>query len=95
MRDSIRKKTADGIGSQVIPRDNLFIVQTPQTFLSQHILPAFDLPYSNAFTDEATVVETFGIPVHLVDGDEENIKITFPEDLAFAEWRLGVLINRG
>jgi 2-C-methyl-D-erythritol 4-phosphate cytidylyltransferase len=93
VRDSIRKKTADGIGSQVIPRDNLFIVQTPQTFLSQHILPAFDLPYSNTFTDEATVVETFGIPVHLVDGDEKNIKITFPEDLAFAEWRLGV-INR-
>ena len=90
VRDSIRKKSADGKTSQVIPRDNLFIGQTPQTFLSKHILPAFDLPYSNAFTDEATVVEAFGVPVHLVDGEEKNIKITFPEDLAFAEWRLGV-----
>ena len=95
VRDSIRKKSGDDIDSKVIPRDNLFIVQTPQTFLAQHILPAFDLAYSIAFTDEATVVEAFGIPVHLVDGEEKNIKITFPEDLAFAEWRLGISVNRG
>jgi 2-C-methyl-D-erythritol 4-phosphate cytidylyltransferase len=63
--------------------------------LAQHILPAFDLAYSIAFTDEATVVEAFGIPVHLVDGEEKNIKITFPEDLAFAEWRLAISVNRG
>lgn len=88
VRDSIRKKSAYADYSEVVSREGLYIVQTPQTFLTEYILPAFELPYTSAFTDEATVAEAFGLRVHLVEGEEKNIKITFPEDLAFAEWRM-------
>lgn len=88
VRDSIRKKMGVDNVSEVVPRDDLFMVQTPQTFLSQDIISAFNRPYSSSFTDEATVVESAGIQIHLVEGEEKNIKITFPEDLAFAEWRM-------
>jgi 2-C-methyl-D-erythritol 4-phosphate cytidylyltransferase len=60
-------------------------IQTPQTFLSEVLLPAFNLPFDDAFTDEASVVERSGVPVHLIDGEPENIKITRPEDLWLAE----------
>jgi 2-C-methyl-D-erythritol 4-phosphate cytidylyltransferase len=60
-------------------------VQTPQTFLSEILLPAFDRPFDPAFTDEATVVEAAGHEIHLVEGEAENIKITRPPDLWFAE----------
>lgn len=60
-------------------------MQTPQTFLSEVILKAFDQPYDPAFTDEASVVEKAGVPVQLVEGDYRNLKITRPEDLALAE----------
>jgi 2-C-methyl-D-erythritol 4-phosphate cytidylyltransferase len=60
-------------------------IQTPQTFLSEVLLPAFNLPFDDAFTDEASVVEKSGVPVHLIDGEPENIKITRPEDLWLAE----------
>jgi 2-C-methyl-D-erythritol 4-phosphate cytidylyltransferase len=61
------------------------LVQTPQTFHSKIILPAFQIDYKEWFTDEATVVEAFGINVSLVQGDENNIKITRPVDLLVAE----------
>jgi 2-C-methyl-D-erythritol 4-phosphate cytidylyltransferase len=60
-------------------------MQTPQTFLSEVILKAFGQPYDPAFTDEASVLEKTGVPVHLVEGDYRNLKITRPEDLALAE----------
>lgn len=59
-------------------------VQTPQTFHSKIILPAFQIDYKDKFTDEATVVEAYGIKLNLVEGEEENIKITRPLDLVLA-----------
>jgi 2-C-methyl-D-erythritol 4-phosphate cytidylyltransferase len=61
------------------------LVQTPQTFHSKILLPAFTIDYKDKFTDEATVVEAFGLTVHLVQGEENNIKITQPTDLAIAQ----------
>ena len=61
------------------------LVQTPQTFHSKILLPAFQIDYKSRFTDEATVVEAYGIKLTMVDGDEENIKITHLMDLWFAE----------
>jgi 2-C-methyl-D-erythritol 4-phosphate cytidylyltransferase len=61
------------------------IIQTPQTFLSSIILPAFEQPYQESFTDEATVVEAAGNEVFLTDGEYDNIKITRPVDLVVAE----------
>jgi 2-C-methyl-D-erythritol 4-phosphate cytidylyltransferase len=81
--DSIR--LVDGDQHKIINRDAVRIIQTPQTFLSQILLPAFQQPYVDYFTDEATVVEANGDVVTLVAGEYENIKITRPADLIIAE----------
>ncbi len=80
--ESIRQITAKG--SLPVNRDELRVVQTPQTFRTELILKAFAQEYDPAFTDEATVAEAAGIPVQLVEGDKRNIKITTPEDMAIA-----------
>lgn len=69
----------------VADRKQVRIVQTPQTFLSNVILPAFVQEYSDEFTDEATVVEASGVPVYLTEGEFDNIKITRPVDMMIAE----------
>ena len=66
-------------------RQHVRIIQTPQTFLSEIILPAFEQEYSNVFTDEATVVEAHGTTVFLTEGEYDNIKITRPVDMTIAE----------
>jgi len=71
--------------SEAVERHRVKLVQTPQTFLSSVILPAYAVEYQEWFTDEATVVETAGHPVHLVEGEINNIKITMPADLNIAE----------
>ncbi len=80
--DSIRIVNADG--HKVADRSQVRIIQTPQTFLSDVLLPAFDQSYTANFTDEATVAEAFGREVFLIDGEYENIKITRPADLLIA-----------
>lgn len=69
----------------VAKREDVRIIQTPQTFLSRILLPAFKQDYSEAFTDEATVVEAFGTRVYLTEGEYDNIKITRPVDMMIAE----------
>ncbi len=69
----------------VADRNSVRIIQTPQTFLSTILLPAFQTPYQESFTDEATVVEASGKEVFLIEGDYENIKVTRPADLLIAE----------
>jgi len=66
-------------------RQQVRIVQTPQTFLSSILLPAFKQEYDESFTDEATVVEAYGKEVYLTEGEYDNIKITRPVDLLIAE----------
>lgn len=82
-RDSVRLVRDNG--SDALDRNRVVLVQTPQTFHSKIILPAFQIDYKDKFTDEATVVEAFGMQVTLVEGEEKNIKITRPQDLAVAE----------
>ena len=82
-RDSVRIITVDG--NNAFDRNKIMLVQTPQTFHSKIILPAFKIDYKDKFTDEATVVEAFGMKVTLVEGEENNIKITRPIDLIIAE----------
>ncbi|HVI48960.1 MAG TPA: 2-C-methyl-D-erythritol 4-phosphate cytidylyltransferase [Chitinophaga sp.] len=83
MKDSIRE--VEGEKNRAVDRERFKIIQTPQTFLSELILPAFELPYDPLFTDEATVVERLGHAVYLIPGEEANIKITRPLDLVIAE----------
>ncbi len=82
-KDSIRLISAEG--NDAVDRDLIKLVQTPQAFYSKILLPAFVIDYKEKFTDEATVVEAFGLKVHLVQGDDNNLKITRPVDLLIAE----------
>jgi len=82
-RDSLRLISEDG--HVVLDRTAVRLVQTPQTFHSKLLLPAYAIDYKERFTDEATVAEAFGIELTLVEGDPDNIKITTPVDLAVAE----------
>jgi 2-C-methyl-D-erythritol 4-phosphate cytidylyltransferase len=83
VRDSVRRLT--GSGSEVVDRSVLRAVQTPQTFKSGLILKAFEVDYDASFTDEASVIERQGGAVHLTEGEESNVKITYPTDLLVAE----------
>jgi 2-C-methyl-D-erythritol 4-phosphate cytidylyltransferase len=85
-KDSVRMVSSDG--NEALERRNIKLVQTPQVFLSTILLPAFNIDYKDKFTDEATVVETFGMKVQLVEGEENNIKITSPIDMLLAEYLL-------
>jgi 2-C-methyl-D-erythritol 4-phosphate cytidylyltransferase len=71
-----------------VNRENVMMIQTPQTFNAALLLKAFEQAYQPAFTDEANVLEASGTEVYLIDGEYENIKITRPLDLAIAEYIL-------
>ena len=72
-------------GSVTVPRDEYKLVQTPQTFDIQLLKAANRQPYNDGFTDDASVVESYGHAITLVEGNRENIKITTPYDLKIAE----------
>lgn len=82
-KDSIRLLNKEG--SDAFDRNKVMLVQTPQTFQSKILLPAFQTDYKDEFTDEATVVEAYGTKISLVEGEENNIKITRPGDMLIAE----------
>jgi 2-C-methyl-D-erythritol 4-phosphate cytidylyltransferase len=82
-KDSIR--ILNDSGQVSISRNQIRLVQTPQTFMSELILQAYQTSYRDIFTDDASVLEAAGHKIHLVEGEINNIKITTPLDLAIAE----------
>ena len=72
-------------GSVTVPRSDYRLVQTPQTFDIQLLKAANHQPYNDGFTDDASVVESYGHAITLVEGNRENIKITTPYDMKIAE----------
>jgi 2-C-methyl-D-erythritol 4-phosphate cytidylyltransferase len=76
---------AEGETSHTVPRSEYRLVQTPQVFDIAMLKAAYRQPYTDAFTDDASVVEAMGHDVAMVEGCRENIKITTPFDLAIAE----------
>jgi 2-C-methyl-D-erythritol 4-phosphate cytidylyltransferase len=76
----------EGSMSESVPvdRSRYFMVQTPQVFKASIIKAGYQQEWIPEFTDDASVVEHSGVPVKLVMGNRENIKITFPEDLQIA-----------
>lgn len=72
-------------GSKTVPRSEYRLVQTPQVFDASMFRKAYEQPYTDFFTDDASVVERYGHEVALVMGNRENIKITTPFDLKIAE----------
>lgn len=80
--DSVRLLTATG--NKIIDRNKVRLIQTPQTFHSKILLPAYRIDYKDKFTDEASVVEAYGLTINLIEGEKNNIKITTPADLHLA-----------
>lgn len=80
---------SDGQSNHPVDRNNLFLIQTPQTFLIPLIKRAYQQEESPEFTDDASVLEKTGETIRLVEGNRENIKITWPADLTFA----GILLK--
>ena len=83
--ETLRVVGARGATSHTVPRDNYRLVQSPQCFDIQLLKAANQQPYTDAFTDDASVVEAYDHPITLVEGNRENIKLTTPFDLRVAE----------
>lgn len=86
VKDTIKSGSAHGFVVETLPRDNLWQVQTPQTFRTALLRQAEEAARGHFVgTDDAILVERLGLPVKIVQGDYSNIKITTPDDLALAE----------
>lgn len=85
--DSVRRKTISN-ATEAINRDELFLIQTPQTFQISQLRKAYLQVFRNDFTDDASVVEKAGFTINLVEGERSNIKITYPQDLELASFLL-------
>ena len=87
VHDTIKKVDVSGLVSQTVDREGLWRVQTPQVFRYELLREAFNKANSEKFygTDEGTLIEHLGKPVKIVEGSEQNIKITRPEDLGLSE----------
>ncbi|WP_316842530.1 2-C-methyl-D-erythritol 4-phosphate cytidylyltransferase [Pedobacter gandavensis] len=81
--DSVRIINIEG-KTEALNRENLLMIQTPQTFAIELLRKAYQQPFRNEFTDDASVVEYAGYQIQVIEGARENIKITYPEDLEIA-----------
>lgn len=86
IKDSLRKGSENQ--SQHVNRSSYWIVQTPQVFKRELLLAAYQLPFTEEITDDASLVEKLGESIYLSKGNEENFKITTPFDLKMAEYLL-------
>lgn len=82
--DSIRRRNNTHT-SNAVDRNDFVLVQTPQTFQISLLKECYQIPYNNGFTDDASVVEHAGYEINVIEGERENIKITYPGDLEIAE----------
>ena len=83
VHESLRQTNGDS--NQAVDRSQFRLIQTPQVFTMDQLTKAYTLDYQHTFTDDASVVEAAGFPIHLEEGITENIKITHPADLKYAE----------
>ena len=88
--ESVRQLSNDE--NSVIPRDTLRIIQTPQCFRQDILRQAYSIQIPSNTTDDASLVEKCGIKINLMEGNEENIKITNPFDLKIAEHILSEIL---
>lgn len=87
--DSLREMV-DGSDSRIVDRSKIRLVQTPQVFAASLLKAAYNQEFNDIFTDDASVVESIGEKITLVEGEPTNIKITTPIDL-----KIGELIFKG
>ncbi len=86
VRDTIKRVAEERI-QETPPRSACWAAQTPQVFRAELLREALDKASAESFlgTDDAELVERLGVPVYVVEGDPENLKLTHPEDLVLAE----------
>ena len=85
-QDTVKRGDASGLVTATLPRDEVYLAQTPQAFRTSVLRDALAVAeQAEAVTDEAMLAERAGHRVKLVAGDPRNLKITTPEDLAIAE----------
>lgn len=89
--DTIKRADTFGVVTATVPRKDLFAAQTPQSFHYATILAAHERAAEMQaidFTDDASIAEWAGIPVHLVEGSIDNVKLTVQRDIAMADEKL-------
>ncbi|MBI2509396.1 MAG: 2-C-methyl-D-erythritol 4-phosphate cytidylyltransferase [Betaproteobacteria bacterium] len=89
--DTVKRANRESLVAATEPRDNLWQAQTPQMFRYRLLVEALRAADPDRITDEASAVEALGLKPRLVMGSTRNLKVTYPEDLALAEW---ILKNR-
>lgn len=85
--DSVRIKK-EGMHSRALDRNELYLIQTPQTFRKDQLDEAYIQLYRSDFTDDASVVESAGFSINILEGERSNIKITYPQDMELASFLL-------
>lgn len=95
-KDTVKLDTPDGTSARTLPRGHLWLVQTPQAFRYEVLVEAHRLAREQGFagTDDTSLAEFAGYAVRMVNGSYANIKITTPEDWAFAEALVGGALVR-
>ena len=86
--DTVKRANANRLVTATLPREEIFLAQTPQAFRTAVLKDALAL--ASDATDEAMLAEQAGHPVQIVEGDPRNLKITTPADLVVAERLLGL-----
>ena len=84
-KEDIIRLYEEGEQYPAVDRSQYRLVQTPQVFHSEVLKRAYDTAFSPDFTDDASVVEKSGVPLHLTAGSRFNLKLTTPEDMTLAE----------
>jgi len=88
VKDTVKMINPSGKVDITLDREKLYLIQTPQAFRKEILARAYEMAYKEHFygTDDASLVERLGIPVKVIRGSYENIKITTQEDLLLAEF---------
>ncbi|VEF49960.1 2-C-methyl-D-erythritol 4-phosphate cytidylyltransferase [Bacillus freudenreichii] len=96
VKDTIKRADHDKV-VETVDRSGLWQIQTPQAFRLPILMNAHEQAKEQQYlgTDEASLVERMGLPVMIIESDYDNIKLTTPEDLYFAEAILAKRRNLG
>lgn len=88
VKDTIKQVGDGGLVASTPDRRTLWAIQTPQTFRLQQLKEAYEAAEREGFlgTDDSSLAERAGLPVAVVEGSYQNIKITTPDDLEYAEF---------
>lgn len=87
VKDTVKEVSPAGWVVKTVPREGLWLTQTPQAFRRLLLHAAYEKAVQDGFsgTDDASMVEKMGVPVRMIPGESDNIKLTTPEDLVLGE----------